>query len=95
MGCDLIPLLDVLELCEIEGGLLLLLSNGYALFGDVSFIASAVPSALTNPQLSQSKLDPLINGSSHYPQICKLKGSKLLRALVNGTNLSQSSIYTN
>ena len=49
LECDLIPLLGVLELCEIEGGSLLRLSNGYALFGDVSTIASAVSSASTSP----------------------------------------------
>ena len=30
-GCDLIPLLGVFELCEVEGGSLLHLSNGYTI----------------------------------------------------------------
>ena len=34
LGCDLIPLLGVLELCEVKGGSLLRLSTGYTLFGD-------------------------------------------------------------
>ena len=95
LGCDLIPLLGVLELCEIEGGSLLRLSNGYTLFGDVSFIASAVPSVLTSPQPFQSQLDPLINGSPHYPQIRNLKGSKPLRARVKLANSTCASRKTN
>ena len=35
LGCDLIPLTVVLELCEVEGGSLLRLSNSYMFFGDV------------------------------------------------------------
>ena len=62
LGCDLISLLGVLELCEIEGGSLLRLSNGHTLFEDVSFIASAVLTALTSLQPFQSQLDLLING---------------------------------
>ena len=95
LGCVLIPLLGVLELCEIEGGSLLWLSNGYTLFGDVNFIASAVPSASTSSQSSQSQLNLLVNGSPHHPQICKLKCSRPLRARVTGTNPSSFSIRTN
>ena len=94
LGCDLDPLLGVLKLCEIDGGSLLQLSNGYTLFGDLSSIASAVRSASTSPQSSQSQLDPLVTGSSNYPQIHKLKDSKHLRACVNGTNPSRSSNRT-
>ena len=95
LGCDLIPLLGVLELCEIEGGSLLRLSNGYTLFEDVSFIASAVPSALASPQPSLSQLYPLINGSPHYPQIRRLKGSKPLKARIQGTFFPRASSQTN
>ena len=51
LGCDLMPLLGFIELCEIERGSLLWLFNGYTLFGNVSSIASAVPSALTSLSL--------------------------------------------
>ena len=95
LECGLIPLLGILELCEIEGGSLLRLSNGYTLFGDVSFIASAVPSALMSPQPSQSQLDPPINGSPHYPQIRDLKGSKPLKARVKFTNPKRTPRQTN
>ena len=44
-GWDLISLLGVLELCEVEGGFLRRLSNGYTLLRDVSSVASAVPPA--------------------------------------------------
>ena len=40
-------------------------------------------------------MDPLVSGSTHYPHIRKLKGSKLLRARVNSTNPSRSIIRTN
>ena len=95
LGCDRISLLGALELCEVEGGSLLRLSNGYALFGGVRSIASAVPSALTSPQPAVSQLEPLINAKPHYPQIRALKGSKSLKARVKSTNPKHASRQTN
>ena len=83
---DLIPLLGVLELCKVEGCSLLRLSNGYALFGDESSIASAVPSASISPQPSQSQLKALVNVSSPYSQILKFKGSKILKVRLKIAN---------
>ena len=57
----------------------------------IYWAATALSSSLPTPV----PLNPLLNVTPHYPQIHDLKGSKPLRARVNGTNHSRSSIRTN
>ena len=77
LGCDLLPLLGVLEFQHVGEGVLLRLSNGYTLMGNTApFLAGAL--SLPLEDVGDSLADSFINSSPHYPQVKHLKSSKLL-----------------
>ena len=77
LGCDLLPLLGVLELQHVGEGVLLRLSNGYTLMGNIApFLAGAL--SLPLGDVGDSLADSFINSSPHYPQVKQLKSSKPL-----------------